>query len=131
MSGMSLNLDQGALAGLLRSPEGLVGRHIRRIADETAGIARKTAPRKSGRLRSNIIVERGALGAMSVTANVEYALAVHEGTKAKTIKTNKPMAFPGKGRGPRLVVVKEIDRPSTKAQPFLVDAMKAAFNSYA
>lgn len=83
--GVSINvtLDDAAIERLLSSPDGEVGREVRRVADRTANLARAMAPVDDGYLRASIRVETDSHpGGISATvySTVHYAIYVHEGT---------------------------------------------------
>lgn len=126
---MKFAVNPGELNRLLMSPGGDVGRFIFRVATEVAIEARQRCPVKTGHLRSSIGVARGARNSAEVTANSPYAMAVHEGTSAHVI-SGKPMKFPGKKSGGKMIVVNTVRNPGTKANPFLMDALTHTMTFY-
>lgn len=109
----------------------VIRRAITRATFRVEAKAKQLAPVKFGRLRSAIVAKvKGLTGTISV--NVDYAGAVEFGTKPHIIKpkTKKALAFkPGGGfrfwDESGRVVLKSVKHPGTKAQPYLVPAMKS------
>lgn len=120
---IDIKINRGEVNRMLQNRDGPVGRYIYRLAMETAMEARQRCPVKTGHLKASIGVHRAARNSMEVTANSPYALAVHQGTGPHVISSSKPMAFPSKKRGGRMVVVNKVNNPGTKANPFLMDAL--------
>lgn len=122
---VDVKINQGALNQMLKSPTGEVGVYIHRLAVETVRAAQAHAPVKSGNLRRSIGISLwpGPRLSAEVTANVSYAMAVHQGTTAHVIQGNPVMAFPRKGGGP-MVVVSKVHAKATKGNPFLVKALR-------
>ncbi len=79
-----------------------------------------------GRLRSSLRwkMHRDVLGLVGlVGTDVEYALFVHKGTRAHTIRAKNGKALYWKGAAHP---VRQVQHPGTKGQPFLTNALKAA-----
>lgn len=119
-----LDLDLGAINRMVTSSSGDVNRYIYKLGLETEMEAQQLVPVKSGKLKSSIGLSRGSMGAVEVTANRSYALAVHQGTQARTIQGNPVLRFPSKKAGGRMIVVNQVNAPATKANPFLVNALR-------
>lgn len=78
-----LRVDDGALAAYLATPDGPVWQDMARRALRVQNEARRLAPVDTGRLRNSIVWEvvlDAGVPVARVGSNVEYALAVHEGT---------------------------------------------------
>lgn len=126
-SSVTLHIDQGALARMLKSSGGPVGRHIVNLANRTLDKARQNAPVKSGALKASLgiievsQVQRGTM--VRLGANISYGLAVHEGTPSRTILPNqaKVLRFPNKA-GTMIFAPKSNPGP-TKPNPFLWQAL--------
>lgn len=123
---VSLALDQGQINRMLKSPSGTVGVYIYKLAVRTAQEVRRTAPKKTGHLQSNIIVNRASLGSVDITANVPYALALTTGYAAHVVESGsgKVMKFPSKKRGGQIVFAKKVHMPTRKGNPFMMEALQ-------
>jgi len=100
--------------------------------------AAEECPVDEGRLRSSLQVKlvRDARGPyVMVGTDVEYALAVHEGTKPHRIlpRRGRFLVFPasgspGKGHGSRnsspMIFARVVNHPGTKPRPFLRNALQ-------
>lgn len=125
---LHINLSQSGIDHVLTSPTGPVQAFMRRTTERVADEARRRAPVQTGRLRSSIVVHRGALGSWEVSAETDYALVVHEGRKKKNRTTVR------RGRGGMRVAVRRRSNSSGKGatgQPFLRDALKDVVGSLA
>ena len=76
--------NQAARNFLLRDPNGPVGQDLRRRAERVVSAAKVLCPVKDGRLRGSIdrtepMLKSGGL-VIEVGTNVEYSMAVHEGS---------------------------------------------------
>lgn len=119
-----IEVDEGALARLLRLPTGAVARDMLRRGERVRAEARRLVGKRTGRLAASITVElvgwRGAHGAR-VGSNLEYARFVHDGTGRIVARRGRALRFdPGGG---------VIYRRSTRGQPaqrYLTRALDAA-----
>jgi len=115
------------------SQTGIVGQHITKIATGTMIAGRVLAPKLTGKMAMSILAWPTGGTEWQVQANTDYSLFVHEGTKAHIIRPKRPgyplkFNWPKAGLFPaRFMVVKH---PGTKAQPFLLDALKKAMAQY-
>lgn len=119
------------------SPGGMVGRWTGQKAQEVAGIARVEAPKPgqgkgyaTGETASSIrtgVVKAGRKGPEAdITSATDHASVLHEGTPPHEIKAppGKKLVFFGKaGR----VVVNKVFHPGTRANPFLMRALRKVF----
>jgi hypothetical protein len=114
------------------SSTGMVGDHIRKIATGTLLVARLRAPKRTGKMAMSILAFPTGPTEWQVQANTDYSLFVHEGTKAHIIKPKAP-GYPLKFFWPKAggtVRFMHVKHPGTKAQPFLVDALRKAMAQY-
>jgi hypothetical protein len=79
-----VNLDQGQINALLRSPSGPVGREMYRRGKRVEALAKRLVPVDEGRLRGSINADppvvRGGVPVVRVGTRVRYARWVHDGT---------------------------------------------------
>ena len=115
------------------SATGMVGDHIRKIATSTMLISRARAPKRTGKMAMSILAFPLGGTEWQVQANTDYSFFVHQGTKAHIIKPKFP-GYPLKFDWPKAGLFParfwHVKHPGTKAQPFLVDAMKTALAHY-
>lgn len=127
---VDLRLNYGAINRMLKGESGPVGRHIVTIGRNTADNARANAPVKSGALRRSIgitSVQETTFGTeVLVSANIEYALAVHQGAKPHVIEARNVsmLRFPDKSGF--IVYTPRVNHPGNKPNPFLWEALVAA-----
>ena len=105
---------------------GIAYRRMARFSRRTATQARQDVPVRTGNLGRQIgegpismIGPKTAHG--SVHDNADYALYVHEGTRAHVIRPKNAQALRFNVGG-REVFAKRVDHPGTKARPFLRNA---------
>lgn len=131
-----LVVDGAAMAELLRSPSGPVGRHVIERATRVQMGARARAPRKTGCLQDTIVKRVESLGdeiAVRVISDTtpcspsrtSYSLFVHEGTGPHDIYPVKAQALAFQVGG-ETVFAAHVHHPGTKAIPFLRDALPLA-----
>ncbi len=135
--GVRITVNEAALQRLLTSPDGEVARAVRRVAENTANIARATAPVDNGQLRSSIRVEMrygdGQVKAWVYTP-LEYGLHLHEGTgvygpTGQPIRPRRGqyLVFPSRsGRGGRGGMVFAREVRGVRPRRFLLNALRAA-----
>lgn len=122
-----IQLDAGAMARMLKSPGGAVGRHMLVLANRTLDNARKMAPVKSGDLKASLgvtEVTQGQRGTMvRLGANISYGMDVHAGTKPHVIvpKNKSVLRFPNKAG--TIVYARKVNHPGTKPNPYLWQAL--------
>lgn len=126
--------DGAAMAYLLRSPAGPVGRFLTERATVVQAAAKAQAPRRTGCLEDSIVKRFESAGDEMMVRIVSdtspcspehksYSLFVHEGTVPHDI----PNAF---GWGPEFGIGGRFDgrfHPGTKANRFLADNLHLAF----
>lgn len=131
-----LVVDGAMMAEMLKSPEGVVGRHMIQKGTEFQLAARRQAPRRTGCLQDSIVkrVENVdgqiAIRVVSDTTpcsptRTSYSLYVHEGTKPHIIRAvNAPKLvffWPNGPRGAKTYAFKQINHPGTKPNRFFTD----------
>ena len=85
MSFIELELDQGALDEMLHSRGGLVDQFIQLFTMRVLIRAKVTVPRRSFELAEAHEIDREGADGWEVVANMRYALALHNGVKARVI----------------------------------------------
>lgn len=123
---VDLKIDQAALNFMLKSPHGLVGEYIYRMGLLTTGKARQRAPVRTGALKSSIRMTRGADGiptAVEITANIEYALAVHQGSRPHVISARDALVLRFPSKSGTIIYAPRVNHPGNKPNPFLWDAL--------
>lgn len=87
-------------------------------------IAKRLVPVDTARLRRSILLTPSAVGSdlYILSTNVEYAADVEFGTKPHVItpSSKKALSFKAKGKN---VVVKKVQHPGTRPQPFFRPAV--------
>lgn len=128
---MQVKLNPAEMQRMLKSPTGMVGTHMQKLATQVILKAKANAPVRSGNLRRSIMVTRwpGPMNSIEVSANISYGLDVHEGTKAHVIKGNPILKFPSKKQGGRIVFAKSVKMPAHKGNPFLMKALSQVVRS--
>lgn len=128
-----LELNQRQINRMLRSPNGLVARNMRRRGRKVQRHAQRNVNSRTGRLAGSIqvrqIMENGGPG-VEVYTSLHYAMWVHEGTgiygpRGRPITARRPggyLKFQGRYGG--IVYTKSVrgQRPN----PFLRDALRSA-----
>lgn len=120
--------DLVAIDALLTSPAGPVGVDMRTRSQVGLEAARAAAPKRSGRLAEGLVYTEQNLGGeifFEIFSTAPYADYVSEGTKPHRIqaKGKKALAF---SAGGTTIVVKSVQHPGTKPDPYLVEAIIAA-----
>lgn len=139
MSRVEITLDDAAIDRLLRSPDGDVGREVRRVVVATRNVAVAMAPVDDGPLRASLRTkfEYGSRTVKGwVYSDLEYALYVHEGTgiygpKGSPIKPKRGQFLVFEARNARttprgrgnLVFARQVR--GQRPQRFLLNALKA------
>lgn len=117
--------NPGAIRNLLTGADGPVYKDLVRRCVKVTALAKRGCPVKTGRLRSSIRFQIGIGPIGYVGTDVNYALAVHNGTKAHDIypKNASVLAF---DVGGQTVFAASVHHPGTKGVPFLTRALVAA-----
>ena len=133
-----LVIDGAAMAELLRSPSGPVGRHlIERTTRVQMGARAILAPhRKTGCLEDSLVKRAETVGgelAMRLISDttpcsperISYSLFVHEGTPAHDIAARNAAVLAFEWHG-EMAFFARVHHPADKAVPFLRDALPLA-----
>lgn len=126
---IDLKVDQAAINVMFQSPRGLVGEYIYRMGMMTWREAVQRAPVKTGALKSSIGMTRGVAGvanAVEITANISYALAVHEGVGSRTIRPNRASVLRFPDKAGMIVYAPKVTQGPRAANPFLWEALQSA-----
>lgn len=97
---------------------------VDRAARAVEMAARAEAPKRTGALAASIhtVLSPGSMSASaSVGSDLDYALAVHEGTRAHIIRPDRPggvLYFDGR-------FAEEVHHPATRGQPFLMTPLES------
>jgi hypothetical protein len=91
------------------------------IAERVREVATRqdTVPFLTGDLRKSIIVAKTGPGRATISSNLPYARAVHDGRPAVTIRPKRKKALFWKGAAHPVKLVKQ---PARKGRPFLMEA---------
>lgn len=106
-----------------------VDRFLRKVATR----AKLYAPVDTGYLRNSITTAMQTSGTRiygSVGTSAEYAIYVHEGTAARTIRPRRPGGVLVFTVGGRKVFAKSVSHPGTPARPFLRRALTEEMAQY-
>lgn len=111
------------------SPNGNVGRDLRRRGNKLVALATATVGKRSGRLARSIKSTYYPVKNpyVDVGSNVGYALAVHEGTRPHIIRPNdrKTLRFKIKGK---IIYVEQVVHPGTRAKKYLTRHLRRVVN---
>ncbi len=124
-------VDKAGMQRELTGPQSQMVRFLRETTRETVNVAKTQSlsgiPVDTGLLRNSIrhdhIRIQGMRATTFVSADQNYAAAVHDGTRPHLIraKNKKALAFK---KGGKTVFVKQVNHPGTKPNPFLFRAAK-------
>lgn len=124
---VTVRIDQGALARILRARGGLARRSLERRTERVADVARATAPGRSARYISTTYTEdgRGIQGHV-VFSHPKARVIVHP-TRPHIIRARRARALRFRSRATGDIVFRKMVRhPGTKGNDFLVRALQAA-----
>jgi hypothetical protein len=127
MTTMVFTPNPAGIAHLTKSPTGAVARYILRQAVATAAAARLRAPRDTGKLAASITASPFTFGggpAAIVNASAPYAVYVHEGTRPHPIDPSRATVLRFPAKSGMIVFTPHVEHPGTRAQPFLVEALR-------
>lgn len=117
------------IAALVRAPGGAVAADLLRRCIRVHARAVVLCRANTGRLRSSIRFWLDTMGGQVVGVvgtDVEYALYVHEGTKAHVIEPRNKSVLRFQVADGRVVFAQRVNHPGTRGNPFLRDALPAA-----
>lgn len=129
MARTAVRLNAQATKALLAGPRGAIAADLLRRGLRVESKAKRLCPVDTGRLRSSITTELvmsgGGIPVVRVGTNVDYAQAVHDGTRPHVILPRRAsvLRFPSRGS---IVFARRVNHPGTRAYPFLRDALPAA-----
>lgn len=130
MASRAVVLDQKALNAYLKGRNGPVVRDLVRRGLNVESRAKQLCPVDTGRLRSSITTEvaisGGGIPVVRVGTNVDYAEAVHEGTRPHVIVPRNASVLRFPSRGGAIVFTRRVNHPGTRGVPFLRNALDAA-----
>lgn len=120
-------LNKSQLADMLQGPNGPVAKDMLRRGYKVESAAKRNVTKNTdtGRLRSSIstiLISRNQKPVVRVGTDVEYALFIHNGTKAHGPRRAKMLRWEGKGG--QIIWAKRVR--GIKANPFLLNALDAA-----
>lgn len=126
-----MRLDNTAITRLLQGPQGLLARDLALRAQRVTNGAKRRCPVDEGRLRSSIRWElrSDSRGLHAVVgSDVEYALFVHEGTRAHQIRPRHKrfLRFPSTRTRGGFAFARVVRIPARRGVPFLRDALRDA-----
>lgn len=137
MAPVKLVTDGARMHELLRSPAGVVGRHLIGRAELVKQAARSKANRRTGCLQETIVkrVEENAATGFLIRIvsdttpcspqRKSYSLAVHEGTQPHDIVAKPGGVLSWESGGQRFFAT-EVHHPGYAGNPFLRDALPLA-----
>lgn len=115
-----------AIRKLLKSPDGSVGRYLRKKGKLIEAAAKRQVGIRSGALRSSIHMRHGrdVRGQyVMVGSKLPYAKMHHEGTKPHMIFPTKASMLRFVKRG-QVIYAHAVAHPGTKANKYLTDNLK-------
>lgn len=120
---MKFVLNKLAYEHLTESPNGDVGRFLRRKAIKLQGLAKRQVGVRSGTLRKSInyrVVNRGGGLVATVGSNNRIALMHHNGTRPHIIRPRRAQTLRFYSHG-RIVYSKLVHHPGTRPNRYLTD----------
>lgn len=118
-------VDQSSLDFLLEGQGGEVDDYIKKITVLVTQRAKVTSPRRTAEMAAAHRTERGPGRSWQVVVPVEYALTVHNGRGARTIRPRRKKSLrwrQGGNNGP-VIFSKEANQPSIGGNPWLRRAL--------
>src|SRR5262245_34610076 len=115
-----VRLDDQEVTALLEGPRGAVVADLLRRGLRVESQAKRLCPVDTGRLRSSITTElvrsAGGVPIVRVGTNVDYAQAVHDGTRPHIIRPRRARVLRFTSRG-QVVYARVVHHPGTRARP--------------
>lgn len=105
-----------------QSPKQPIGQHLYRCARKLRSAAKRTVPRKTGRLARSIDIMRYNRGfsdpSIEIGSDVNYSYLVHEGTRPHRInaRPGRTLRFVTHGQ---VIYARKVDHPGTRANRYL------------
>ncbi len=111
------------------SPDGEIGKDLRRRGNKLAALAAATVGKRTGRLARSIKSTYYPVKNpyVKVGSNLSYALAVHEGTRPHIIRPDDRKVLRFKIRG-RIIYVEQVVHPGTRAKKYLTRHLRRVVN---
>lgn len=127
------SIQTSRLEDLGKSPSGPLFLHMVKLEAKVQtravqNVSGKMLNRRTGNLASSIHPSteiRGSKLVGAITADAEYALALHEGTKEYDIEPVRAKVLRWEAPGGGVVYAMRAHHPATEGRPFLVDALEA------
>jgi len=115
-------------AALRRVGAQATGRQVTATTRKVFNRARVLSPWDTGNMRGEHTMTVTAQPAANrvvgrVSVRTDYAMAVHEGTRAHVIRPNRRKALRFRYRG-RTVIVRQVRHPGTQGRPWLATALR-------
>lgn len=126
MSNIRLTIYDAALNKMLKSPDGDVGKYLRKKGKLIEAAAKRQVGVRTGALRSSIHMRHGrdVRGQyVMVGSKLPYAKMHHEGTQPHMIFPNKASLLKFTKRG-QVIYAHAVAHPGTKANKYLTDNLK-------
>lgn len=113
----------------LTGPGGPADKLLRSTARQTLNAAKMGAPVDTGQLRNSHrqgnTVAAGGVIKTEIVADKDYALPIHEGTKARIIRPKHAKALRFEVGG-KVVFAKKVNMPARAGRPWLLNALRSA-----
>lgn len=120
-----IQIDMADLQRFIEAGGKAVQEAIKMMATEVWGGVMKEAPVDHGRLAGSFQLEQTGEVDWRISSNVEYALAVHEGTSARRIYPTNARALRFEVGGQE-IFAKWVDHPGTAPNPYADRAIDKA-----
>ena len=126
-----LVIDQSQMRAVLTGPESAAFRLVDRAVRQTLAQAKINTPVDTGQLRNSHKAQPVRIQGSKITATIEasgsaqqeYALAVHEGSRPHVIRPRRKKVLSWKGPEGR-VFASEVHHPGAKARPWLLSSTR-------
>lgn len=126
---LTLTLDEGEIRKLVTGEGRPVHRLMVRLQRNVANSAKQRSPVDTGNLRNSITIQPlrvvGSAISGGVSADANYAMFVHDGTKPHVIRPKKAGGVLRFTVGGSVVFARSVNHPGTKARPFLMNALES------
>jgi len=127
-----LVIDSSQMGAVLTGPQSKPVMLVQKAQRQVLNQAKINVPVDTGQLRAShiaqpIIISGGTVRtSISATgsAQQEYAMMVHEGTRPHVIRPRRKKVLSWKGAEGR-VFAREVNHPGTKGRPWLLNALKS------
>lgn len=118
--------DDAGMYYTLKSPRGVVGRHIREKAELVRELARIRVGKRTGALAMSLYINQSTTldgQKIEIGSKLPYALLHHEGTRPHLIhaRAGGTLRFTSRGR---VVYSRAVAHPGTKPNRYLADSLR-------